>query len=86
MLKFKITSINRRETEDGTPLEQQVTCYGIQPEKPVVKEGEEQKPLTPAQQPFYGRATNSVVVLQLRDEFVQAAGLKVNDVLVLVKE
>lgn len=78
MLKFKITSINRRETEDGTPLEQQVTCYGIPPEKP--KEGE------PNNSPFYGRATNSVLVLQLRDEFVQANGLKEGMVLIVGKE
>lgn len=77
-LKFKVTSINRRQLEDGTPMEQQVTCYGIQPEAP--KEGEKN------QSPFYGRATNSVLVLQLRDEAVQELGLKEGSVITLVKE
>lgn len=78
MLKFKITSINTRTTEDGTPLETQVTCYGIQPEKP--KEGE------PNKSPFYGRATNSVLVLQMRKEMVDELGFKEGSVLVVGKE
>lgn len=77
LLKFKVTSVNRRTSEDGVPLEVQVTCYGVPP--PPRKDDE------PNKNPFYGRATNSVLVLQMRDEQVQELGLKEGVVLQLVK-
>lgn len=77
LLNFTITSVSRRAAPDGTPLEVQVTCYGIQPSKPAEGAKDEN--------PFFGRATNSVLVLQLRKEQVEALGLNEGVVLQIVK-